>query len=116
MNPWNKFRKTKRLSLAEFGLDDFWVEISPMVAFSQRTVEAAMKEDSVGANAMFKLCVVAWNITDPDNESITLPTPKEDITVFDKLPTMIMAWIAEKISEFNNEVLPPALTKMSSQS
>lgn len=107
MKFWNRIAKRQRHNLEEFGAEDLWVEIIPMTAYPQRTIEEYTQRD----NGIFELCITKWNFTDPETEK-ELPLPKDDPDVMQDLPTMIVAWIADKIREANDASLPPSLTSV----
>ena len=107
MKFWKKIAKQKRFNMSEFGAEDLWMEIIPMTAFPQRVIEEYTQRDS----GIFELCVIKWNFTDPETDE-KLPLPKDNPEIMQELPTMVVAWIADKIREENDASLPPSLTKV----
>jgi hypothetical protein len=133
---WNKFytSRRKKVDLAEFGLPEFWVELYPITGYPRsimKEFEASSKEEekkeeenkeegteAITTNLMYKYCIVAWNLTDPDiEEEVQLPLPKDNPGVIDRLPVDIVFWLSKQIQVVNDEALPPELrTKTTSTS
>ena len=128
---WNKFytSRRKKVDLAEFGLPEFWVELYPITGYPRsimKEFEVSSKEEenkeegteAITTNLMYKYCIVAWNLTDPDiEEEVQLPLPKDNPGVIDRLPVDIVFWLSKQIQVVNDEALPPELrTKTTSTS
>ena len=110
-SPWKKLynAKRKKLSLESFDMEEFYIEIIPIVSYPQRVFNQAVEDDPEGGNAMFKLCIRDWNLTDPETDEL-LPLPKDDTDSIEKLPTLIVAWLADEIRKFSEASLPPSMT------
>jgi len=104
MKVWKKLAKVKRFTLEEFDMPEIWVEIIPMTAYPQRVIEEYLEKET----GIFELCITQWNFADPDSNEI-LPLPRDNPDIMKDIPTILMAWVANKIKEENDASLPPSL-------
>lgn len=118
---WDKYKKSRvlEIDLAPIDLDGFWVKVRRIKSFTgaeadaieevRKNAESTDKEVSDAAVAKFLgELVLAWNITDPDNEKMQLPLPKDDPKVIKKLPLEVFSYINEKVGEEENKpTVPP---------
>lgn len=118
---WDKYKRSRvlKVDLGAISLDGFWVEVRRIKSFTgaeadiieniRKQAESDDKAVSDRAVAEFlgKL-VLAWNITDPDDEATILPLPKNDPNVIKKLPLEVFSYINDKINEEENKpIVPP---------
>lgn len=55
--------------------------------------------------------LVGWNLTDPET-SVTLPLPRDDMSVFERIPLDVLWHIKEKIIDLVGEAAPPKVRQL----
>lgn len=86
-----------RITLDDFGMPEYWIDVIPIVALPYKTVRQMSPEtikDDDFMNIMAQ-CIIDWNIVDENGNR--LPLPSEDINSIYELPAAMINYIADKI-------------------
>lgn len=96
---WKAWREkiSKRHDFGELDCPDFWVQLKSLDALSwgeakkYQALDLTVAEQAVEAEKILRWAVVDWNLTDPEDEAVSLPLPSQDGASLEKLPSQFIA-------------------------